>query len=445
MHSGPSGLLHLRRYQLKVLNGLLAHWGHGHGRTFTVMFPRQAGKNEVSAALVTSLLHRNAVTGGCVVVCAPSFTPQARISLERTRRALVRSGHVMHAFREQSSGYRLRWGAAEVLFLTARPEAHVAGHTASLALIVDEAQEIDAGWFERQFRPMTASTAAPVVMFGTAWDGTSLLEREAARNREDDAAFGHPRLHHQVPWEEVEKERPAYGNFVREQRERLGANNPLFLSQYELTSSLSKGRLFSPTQLLLLEGPHPRLWAPVQGERYCAGLDFGGEGSQADATVLTIARVDGDRCEVVQHVAWQAAAFSTVEREVAALAGRWRIERLVADATGLGGPLASALGRRLGAMVEPFVFSAGSKAALGHALVAAAETNRLVLYEDDGSEESQTCRRQLRLCAREYLPGGRMTWGNIAGHDDYVTSLALCLAAAQDAGPPRIARGRRGR
>jgi len=435
----------LRRYQAEVVDGLLRGIHSAAGATLTVMFPRQAGKNEVSAALVSALLRNAAGTGGSIVLCAPTFSPQVRISFERTLRALGRHAHLAEAVTLESDAYRLRLGQAEAVFLSALPGAHVAGHTASIALIADEAQEIEAEWFERQFRPMTASTGAPTIMFGTAWDGESLLETQAALNRDFDrrAGPGDAPRHWQVSWREVAKSRPVYGAFVQGQRERLGANNPVFLSQYELVASADMGRLLSPAQILLLEALHPRLWAPVHGERYVGGLDLGGEGERADASVLTIARVDGRRCEVVTHIAWQSAPFATVEREAAALVGKWRLSRLCVDATGLGAPLASALERQFGETIDRVVFSAPVKSALGFALRAAAETNTIGLYEDDGSNDARACRQQLRACRARTPSPGSMAWGDDRGHDDYAISLALCLRAAQEAGPPRIAMGRR--
>jgi hypothetical protein len=435
---------HLRDYQLATVQGLLRGILLTRATTFTVMFPRQSGKNEVSAELVAALLRLRALDGGTIILCAPTFSPQARISMERTFRALAAPHPTDGASLLKREGTTLRLGNASAVFLSASPAAHVAGHTASIALLVDEAQEIDDAWFERQFRPMTASTGAPVVMFGTAWDGESLFERTADRNRDVDRVGheSHRRRHWQVSWQEVGASRPAYDAFVRAERERLGETNPLFLSQYELRAGAAAGRLLSPAQLLMLEAPHPRLWAPVRGERYVAGLDLGGDGAGADSTVLTIARVDGRRCEVVQHVAANGATFALVEREVAALTSRWRLTRLCIDGTGLGAMLAASLASDFGETVERVTFSSTVKSELGFALIAACEGNRVGLYETDGSVEAHLCRSELRECRARRPSANRLIWGNDAGHDDYAISLALCLRAAEHAGPLRIARGR---
>ena len=78
----------LRHYQQQVFNGLMRGIRHRRGAIFTVLMPRQAGKNQVSATLVTALLWRFAEGGGSIIFAAPTFTPQGPVSFERTRAIL---------------------------------------------------------------------------------------------------------------------------------------------------------------------------------------------------------------------------------------------------------------------------------------------------------------------------------------------------------------------
>ena len=251
----------LRAYQARVLRGLLRAIASGPAAPLTVMMPRQSGKNEIAAALVAFLLRTHAVAGGTVVVCAPTLDPQARISAERIRAALAATDALVPpAGRSRSRGDAIAVGRARAVLLSASPQANVAGHTASIALIADEAQDIDEAWFNRQFRPMAASTGAPTILFGTAWNGRTLLERAAEANRARDAAtlLG-PRRHHQAGWREVAAVLPAYGAYVEAERERLGASHPLFLSQYELVPGEVAGRLLTRGLLAAIEGGHDPL------------------------------------------------------------------------------------------------------------------------------------------------------------------------------------------
>lgn len=436
----------LRPYQARTLLGLLQGIRSYRGETLTVMFPRQSGKNEVSSRLVAALLLSHARTGGSIVACAPTLWPQGRISFDRTRIYLdAVARHLPSRVQPRSAGESsIVVGRAGVTFLSASPAAHVAGHTASIALIADEAQDIDAGWFERQFRPMAASTGAPTVMFGTAWDGQTLLEQAADRNRrldrEDPRAV--PR-HHQVGWREVGTFVPAYRAYVEQEMARLGPAHPLFLSQYELVAARAAGRLLDEAQLAALEGSHHRERAPAAGTRYVAGLDLGGDSRDADATVLTIARLRDGACELVELVCWEGAPFAEVASAVEALVLRWRIERLCVDGTGLGAPLAARLSDALGEhRVERLVFTARSKSELGYALLAAANTGAVSLWAADQSAEAYRLRRELRDCRASLRGRALLEWGNPAGRDDFAVSLALCLRAAATAGPARIASGR---
>ena len=78
---------------------------------------------------------------------------------------------------DREGGNSVRLGRARQLFLSAEPSSNVVGHTADLLLEMDEAQDVDAEKFDKELRPMAASTGATTVFYGTAWDDASLLER----------------------------------------------------------------------------------------------------------------------------------------------------------------------------------------------------------------------------------------------------------------------------
>jgi hypothetical protein len=222
-------------------------------------------------------------------------------------------------------------GAARVQFLSAAPGANVVGHTADLLLEVDEAQDVEPEKFDRDFRPMAASTNAPVVYYGTPWGPRSLLEQAKAAHRADEQRDG-VRRHFRSDWEQVARHVPAYARYARAERERLGERHPPFRTQYLLQTVDDGDRLFDAAALAQLTGTHERLREPASGDRYVAGLDVAGPAPAAasttdrDWTVLTIARVlvgDGDAplIEVVEHQAWQGEA---TERLLATLGDRLR-------------------------------------------------------------------------------------------------------------------------
>lgn len=438
-------LSYLRGYQLMVYFSLLRARREHPGATFTVMLPRQSGKNEIAATLVVELLRAHRMAGGSIVVCAPTLYPQASLSFERTA-ALARlaiGNQRPFAF----EGNVIRCGRASATFLSASPSAHVAGHTASLLLIADEAQDIDPDWFNRQFRPMTASTGAPTVLFGTPWQGDSLLEAAARTNFARDNAMPGMRyrdyepLGHFADWERIAKHNPPFGSYVAQERQRLGANHPIFLTQYELRTARAEARLFRAGDLATLEAPYTELFSPIDGERYAGGLDFGGEKAGGDATVLTIARANESACEVVRVLRWKGQPFELVAEEIVATARRWKLERLVCDATGLGGPLTAGLRRELGKVIAPLNFSTAEKSALGFEMVAAAGSDELLIPRTGAGFDHLW--NELRVCTAAPTPGGNLRWSAASGaHDDCVVSLALCLRAIRELRPARFAHGR---
>jgi phage FluMu gp28-like protein len=131
---------------------------------------------------------------------------------------------------------------------------------------------------------------------------------------------------------------------------------------------------------------------------------------------------------------------------VSLLAETWRISRLAVDATGVGETLAGSLKNRLGdSRVEAVKFTAEMKSRLGYRLLAAVNSGRLRLYEAPVSGEATACWHQIERCRAVYRPNQTLNFFVEArdGHDDYVISLALVVAASADA-TPRAARGRPG-
>lgn len=362
----------LRPYQEEPAGAILRSAVNGDGLTFTVVMARQAGKNDISAEVEFRLLIPNRDRAVDGIKCAPTFEPQGRISLSRLWQRVVRLGRSTEIAIE--NGRAVRVGRARQIFLSAEPSANVMGHTASLLLEVDEAQDVDCEKFDREFRPMAAPSGATTVYYGTPWDDSTLLERAVQTNLELERRDSIKR-HFSADWSVVAEFNPEYARYVEGERARLGENHPLFLTQYALRTISGGGRLLSPAQRAQLQGRHGRQQAPAVGEVYVAGLDLGGQSFEMsaqgsplgtnspstrghDATVLTIARavmpasdavVDEPRLEIVEHLAVSGEPHDALFARLAdVLGGVWRVRRVAVDATGLGETLARLLVRRLG-------------------------------------------------------------------------------------------------
>ena len=453
----PDLLPLLRPYQLEAAHAIADSVLNRRGLTLTVVMARQAGKNELSSQVELFLLIKHARAALDAIKCAPTFEPQAQISMRRLWSHVVQAGLDGGATRE---GRAIRLGQARQLFLSAEDSAGVVGHTAGIMLEVDEAQDVSPEKFDREFRPMAAPHGATTVYYGTPWDDSTLLARAVETNLELERRDG-IRRRFEADWTEVARFSAPYGRFVEAERQRLGEDHPLFRTQYLLRPVSGGGRLFNGAHRAQLQGTHLRQHAPAPGETYVAGLDVGGQGvdtggSSRDATVLTVARVvpptpaalvQEPRLEVVEHVAFTGEPHDAVLARLADLLGDvWRVRRVAVDATGLGETLARLLARAIGEdAVRPFKFSAGSKSRLGFNLLAAVSGGRLKAYAADGSEEHRAFWSEIEAARVAYRPNQTMNFyvPPSEGHDDYLMSLALAVEAARDLDPrPRVARGR---
>jgi len=439
----------LRAYQREAARAIVRSVSERAGRTITVVIARQGGKNELSAQLELFLLAASASSGREAVKCAPTRNPQLLVSMRRLHNRLTQAG-LARITRAEASAVRV--GGARLHFLSAERHANVVGHTADLLLEVDEAQDVDPDKFEREFAPMGATANVTTVMYGTPWDGASLLERARQANIDAERRDG-VRRHFEYDWRHVAACNAAYAAHVEQRRSELGASHPVFLTQYCLQTVASAGRLFTNAQRALIEGEHARLSSPVAGETYVAGLDLGGgapgeprDGEDArphDATVLTVGRVifpdaaaivQAPRVEIVEHYAWHGAPHADLLRQLVDLARRWRVARLAVDATGLGESAASILARALGeATVDAVKFTAAAKSELGFDLIAAVNGARLKMYTADGSAECAAFWREAALARVAWRANRAMNFYCDAAesHDDYLVSAALLLRAAK--------------
>ena len=172
----------LRPYQLEAAHAILKSVLQNRGLTFTVEVARQGGKNELSAQLELLLLTLNRSAGGNLIKAAPTYMPQLLNSIFRLKDRLNDAGYKGLWAAEGRNSFRV--GRARQVFLSAEPSSRVVGATAHVLLEMDEAQEIDKTKYYKEFRPMGASTNVTTVLYGTPWDGDSLLEEQKQLNLE---------------------------------------------------------------------------------------------------------------------------------------------------------------------------------------------------------------------------------------------------------------------
>jgi len=412
---------------------------------FTVMMARQMGKNELSAQLEAYLLYMHQSRGGQIIKAAPTFKPQLVESKKRLERVLSRIPG-RPAWRTQF-GYTVEMGEAAVQFLSADESSNVVGATASLLLEIDEAQDVSEEKYVRDFRPMGSTGNVTTVLYGTARSEDTLLARQRSVNLRED-----PEAHFEYPWTVLGELAPDYEAFVSGEIRRLGLEHPAIKTQYLLEAVEQGGRLFTASSLALMQGVHERGEEREDSGVFVAGVDVAGESEvgldeatralkpRKDSTVVTIARVTrppellGEpRIEIVDHRWWTGRDHATQYTALLALLReRWECSTVCVDGTGVGAGVASWLAKAMPSRVEVVQFTRPLKSEIGYELLAAANGGRVRMYADDGSGEWREFWEEARACRYAVSSSATMGWYVEAreGHDDFVTSLGLCVRAA---------------
>jgi len=446
----PGGSIHrLRPYQREVALAVLDSVFGRKGLTFCVEIARQGGKNELSAQLELLLLTLNMAESKSLIKCSPTFKPQAVISMARLKDRLNDAGFERIWTREL--GYIIRLGDAMAVFLSADESSSVVGHTAGILLEIDESQDVSKEKYTKEFKPMGATTNVTTVHYGTTWDDSTLLEEMKQTGSELEKKDGIRRCF-RYDWQEVASHNSDYLAYVEGERERLGENHPLFLTQYRLLPVRGGGGFLSVQQRVQLQGTHSRKHGPEKGKIYIAGIDLAGEAEEEegarlraieprrDSTVLTVGELFQSPSsekqmgvKIVEQYRWTGKKHTDLYPQLVDIVKNvWRCRRVVVDATGVGQPVSSFLRQAVGPAVIPFTFTAKSKSDLGFAFLAAVNSGRLKMYAGDGSEEYRQFWQEMERAMSRYRPNQTFNFyvDPSQGHDDFLMSAALLVVAA---------------
>ena len=390
------------------------------GEVITARWARQTGKNETEAQIESRLLTIfRGIPGARWIRMAPTYQPQLINSKARLDKFLACDPLIAGRFRKREGG-RVEVGHATVQFLSAQVHANVVGATASIGLSLDEAHRIDAGKFESDLAPFTASTNAPVVMWGVAADKQDLLYEYVERNRGTDRNLEFPA----AIWCELS---PVYAAHYAGRVAKLGKDHPWIRTQYDLIDIEALGAYLNDAQRrALFAGEHPRLANPRPGLAYGIAIDIGGE-SEKDLPDEELRAEEPGRDYLMAWVfEWDPAGASDPYPEVRIVEGHWWTGRehmavapdLVAtcrhwnvrggciDARGVGEAVAGAVHRAF-PCVEAYKATSESVSQDCFDLLARINTGKVRFWKGDPARDDEL---------REMLGQSRHTRYQIAGH-----------------------------
>ena len=394
-----SGGVSLRRYQLEPAAAILNSIRLNQGLDFVVIMPRQAGKDELLAHLKIFLLRKLSGRDRSIVEVNPTYKPQTIQAILRLENRLDANLLTKKRWKKRSDFMRMI-GSCRIAFLSGDGKANVVGATASLLLIVNEAQDILPAVYEKNFAPMAASRNATRVFTGTVWTYSTLLAQMRRACEEAEKTDGIRRVFIYTA-EDVRQENPSYGEFVDGQVQRLGRNHPFIKAQFFCEEIDAQAGMFPPGRQALMKGDHPARIEPEPGKTYAFLIDVAGQSMGADtvhpygdfapvdtdrdATALKIVEVDPvtvpalgkPTYKVVFRRAWTGEKHVSVFGALRGLVQTWKPMRIVIDATGVGEGLWSLLDNAFGPLtVLPVKFTSKVKSELGYGLLGIIESGR---------------------------------------------------------------------
>jgi hypothetical protein len=422
------------------------------GMTFVIIISRQSGKDELLCHLKLYLMHRFQHKDVEIVEFNPTYKPQTIRAIFRLEQRLQANVLTRNRWKKRSDFMRMI-GQAKTSFLSGDGKANVVGATASLLLIVNEAQDISPQVYDKKAAPMAASTNATRVIVGTVWTSNSLLSREKRRALQAEKEDGMQRVF-MYDADFVRKFNTHYGNFVDGEIARLGREHPLIKTQYFNEEIDAQADMFNDARRALMKGDKPEQKSPIPGHAYAFLIDVAGqdearmnidddaplENPGRDSLAMSIIEIDLSSLEilrfptyrVVARLAWTGENHVKMYAKISALGAVWQPQRIVIDATGVGEGLWSMLDRAFPGIVMPFKFTASSKSELGYGFLAVINTGR---FRD--CAPSEIVNKQYQHIQSEILPGPNKTlrWSVPEGtrdpdtgeliHDDHVIADSM--------------------
>lgn len=366
---------------------------------------------------------------------------------------------------------------------SAAPGVHIEGKTLHF-IICEECQDISNYKIKKSIHPMGAETLATIVKIGTPNPHRNDFYDACERNRRNDLERGPGELpqHFQYDYRYPSKWSPNYRAYVEKEMERSGYDSDEFKMAYRLIWMLDRGHFVVPEimeeagvrhrdELRVMDGsrivhrfvrpdyPTTHDWT---SPGLVAAIDYG---KTQDPTVITVAKVWWDNptyvaenqprypTHVLNWLELYGDDHEAQQPEILGFLGNYKLEMVVADATGKGDPLTERLGYDLRKIakeksprdpsppiVVPFVFSTQSKHEAYTCVREELSSGRLSYVAGKGARKQRKWRefvKQMTDLQKEWkgrylsvhapTSTARGDGKKKLGHDDYPDSLAMLV------------------
>jgi hypothetical protein len=445
-----AGGITMRSYQTEPAAAIMDSILNKRGHTIVLIISRQAGKDELLANLLSYLMTVYASREVGIVIANPTYKPQTINAIMRLENRL-KGNLLTQGVWKKRSDYMRMVGRATTSFLSGDKSAAVVGATASLLLVINEAQDISPAKYDKDFAPMVASTNATRLIVGTVWTSRTLLAREEDAAREAEKKDGFKRVFLYTA-DQVRKVVPAYGKFVEGEIKKLGREHPLVKTQYFCERIDSSAGMFNAGRRALMQGDQPAHSSPQAGHTYAFIIDVAGQDEASmnleeggatnpgrDQLTLDIVSIDLSMLDILQapiyrivsRFAWTGENHISIFGKINALWDVWQPQQMVIDATGVGEGLWAMFDHAHPARVIPVKFSQQVKSEIGYGFLAIINTGRF--RDCCPSPEVDT---QYSACTSETLigPAKTMRWSVPDGtrdenglliHDDHIVTDAM--------------------
>lgn len=399
-------------YQREIATAVASDLFRQEGSVFTVEMPLGAGVGELASQLEMLVMSVNVNAGGALLRVVPGGQPDMKDRLV----SHLRAGSLRGLWSDERA--RVRLGRAEVRYAAPEDLAHLDGHF-ELVQAVD-AHLLGSAEMAR-LREIVDASGATLVLYGRPWNGGTPFERMKLANKEA-AAAGMPRRHFRVPLECAEAELPGYAERVEVERERLGSTHPEFETAYALRPVSPNIPAFPRERLRTLFGTGGPRRLAVAGRLTASVVVTQLPGHDTPATaVVGVASRAGEGLRVLDHKWMEAPDLETLVAGIKRFVEKtWPCERLLVRmrAPRDDGEMRSLLENGLKPdYVQWPPDTARQRERESSAVIAAALTGRLALYEPDGSPEYRALRREMEWAVLR-LGEGRGFTVAVEGRDE---------------------------